>query len=441
MSERYVVLALGRARSPWLRDLARWATSGSLPVELVQAVSAEEAATRLRSGRPFSLLLVDDGVLGLDRELVAQAGDQRCPVAVIATGEAARRWVELGATATLPPGFDAAALRQVLGQVAEPVRDPVGRTSAAPPAAATGGFRGRLVAVTGAGGTGVSTVAAAVAQGLAASPAARGMVCLADLACPGEQAMLHGAPDVVPGLPELLDAHRLGAPARDAVRELAWHVDERGYDLLLGLRRRRDWTLLRSRTVAVALDSLRRSYRSLVVDVGPELDGEAETGSIDVEERNALARATLPTADLVVVVGGPGVKGLHTLVGLLRDLLEHGVPADRVLPVVNRASRRPTQRAEAARAFGDLVRAIGAPGLTALPAPLPLAERRALEVAVRDAAPLPRPWVRPLASAVDALLAARADAGEAPAPSAAPIPVAPGSLGTGAAEGWEAGTA
>ena len=94
----------------------------------------------------------------------------------------------------------------------------------------------------GTGGTGRSTVAAAVAQGLASDPRNLDLVCLADLALHAEQAMLHGAADVVPGLLELVEAHRSGAPSIDEVRSLTWHVAERDYHLLLGLRRHRDWT-------------------------------------------------------------------------------------------------------------------------------------------------------------------------------------------------------
>ena len=41
-AERYVLLGLGTARSPWFTEVARWATVGSLPADFVKCISAEE---------------------------------------------------------------------------------------------------------------------------------------------------------------------------------------------------------------------------------------------------------------------------------------------------------------------------------------------------------------------------------------------------------------
>ena len=69
-------------------------------------------------------------------------------------------------------------------------------------------WRGRSVAVTGSGGIGRSTLAMALAAGLAADPRDAGLVVLTDLALHAEQALLHDAGDVVPGVVELVDAYR-----------------------------------------------------------------------------------------------------------------------------------------------------------------------------------------------------------------------------------------
>src|SRR4029453_8698916 len=172
-----------------------------------------------------------------------------------------------------------------------------------------GAWRGRLVAVTGAGGVGRSTLAMALAAGLAADPRDRGLVALADLALHGHQALLHDAGDVVPGLLELVEAHRASALPPPQVRALCFGVPERGYDVLLGLRRHRDWTALRPRAVDAALDALRGAYRSVVADVDADVEGEDQCGSVEVEDRNVLARHTLRDADLVPVVGLPGIGG------------------------------------------------------------------------------------------------------------------------------------
>src|SRR5205085_729703 len=81
------------------------------------------------------------------------------------------------------------------------------------PAAAPGPWRGRLIAVTGPGGTGASVAAIALAQGLGSDVRYGGLVLLADLALNADQAMLHDARDVVPGVQELVEAHRNGEPA------------------------------------------------------------------------------------------------------------------------------------------------------------------------------------------------------------------------------------
>ncbi len=70
---------------------------------------------------------------------------------------------------------------------------------------------------------------------------------LADLALDADQGLLHHAPDVVPGLPELVEAHRASTLPAGAVQSMVFDVEERGYHLLLGMRRRRGWSALRSR--------------------------------------------------------------------------------------------------------------------------------------------------------------------------------------------------
>ena len=141
---------------------------------------------------------------------------------------------------------------------------------------------------------------------------------------------------------------------------------------------------------------------SVVADVDADLEGEQATGSLDVEERNAIARTTLLAADLVVVVGLPGMKGLHSLLRTTRDLLAHGVPGQRLLPLVNRAPKSPRARGEIATAFGELLG--GAGRGHGVPSPTYLADRRRLEEVVRDRARLPDAWLGQLAGTVQALL-------------------------------------
>jgi Mrp family chromosome partitioning ATPase len=340
-----------------------------------------------------------------------------------------RPWRELGASAVLTSTFERDELLQVLEQVAMPISRTVG--PAPPPSAdrPPRGFLGRLVAITGAPGAGRSTVTAALAQGLASDPRHRDMVCLADLALDAEQAMLHGSPDVVPGVLELVDGHRSGLPSIDDVRGMTWSVPARGYHLLLGLRRHRDWTAVRPRAFAAALDGLRRSFRIVVADVDADVEGEQATGSLDVEERNAIARTTLSAADLVVIVGQPGLKGMHSLLRATRGVLAHGVPGGRVLPLINRAPKGPRARAELTSTFGALLAGDG----DDVPSPLPVPERRHLDQVHRDGARFPESWLAPVVTSVQSLLdrVASPEVDEVPTDLE---PVRPGALGRWVAE-------
>ena len=339
--ERYVALGLAHARSAWFSELARWSTSAVIPVEFVKCVTLEEVRARLASGRAFSALLVDGGLPGVDRDLIDEARSSGCAVIVIDDDRVRRDWLALGASAILPPELNRSGLLDVL----EAHSVAIGRGDVLPPidsgTVASGSWRGRLIAVTGAGGTGASTAAIALAQGLGNDVRYGGLVLLADFALDADQAMLHDAGDVVPGVQELVEAHRNGEPATGEIRSLAFSAPDRNYQLLLGLRRHRDWVAVRPRAFDAALDGVRRAYKAVVADIDPDVEGEKQCGSTDVEERNLFARTISAVADVVVVVGLPGAKGMHRLVRLVDALVEHHVEPDRILPVINRAPRNP----------------------------------------------------------------------------------------------------
>jgi MinD-like ATPase involved in chromosome partitioning or flagellar assembly len=438
-ADRYVLLGLAGVRAAWFGDVARWATSAALPIDFVKVVSLEEARARLRSGRPFSALLVDAGLSALDRDLVDLAAGHGCAVIAADDGRAARSWRELGVHAVLPPGFGPELLHDALRGVARPVvrGDDLVAPTERTPEAGPGTWRGRLVAVTGSGGVGRSTLAAALASGLAADPRDRGLVLLADLALHAHQALLHDVGDVVPGVTELVEAHRAAELPPDEVRALCFSLADRGYDLLLGLRRHRDWTALRPRACASAIDSLARTYRHVVADVDADVEGNDQCGSTDVEDRNTLARLTLGRADLVLVVGLPGVAGMHAQLRVIRDLLELGVEPGRLVPVVNRAPRSPRQRAELGGALTSLLAATS-PQVVPASTPVFVPERRRLVEVARDAVAPPAPLSRPLVGAVRGLLE-RARHAQPPRPAAPePVLVAPGSLGSWADDEPEA---
>src|SRR5690606_17358199 len=119
-ADRYVLLGLAGVRTRWFGDVARWATSAALPVEFVKVVTVEEARARLRSGRPFSAVLVDAGMAALDRDLVELAAGLGAAVVAVDDGRAARSWADLGVHAVLPAGFGPGELRDALRAVARP---------------------------------------------------------------------------------------------------------------------------------------------------------------------------------------------------------------------------------------------------------------------------------------------------------------------------------
>jgi hypothetical protein len=162
-----------------------------------------------------------------------------------------------------------------------------------------------------------------------------------------------------------------------------------------------------------------------VADVDADIEGEDETGSLDIADRNHIARSTLQEADLVLVVGAASLKGMHSLARTLHELRSGGIASDRLVPVVNRIGRSPRQRAEFARALAELDGLVDCP----LGAPLFLPDRRHLDDGLLHAAPLPHALVQPVTRAVLSLLDRTI---RTPSVTALPEPVAvvPGSLGT-----------
>ena len=432
-TSRFRVLGLAHARSAWFRELSRWSTNAALPVEFVKCVAIEELRARLASGQAFSAVIVDGGLAGVDRDLVDLAREAGAAVFVVDDGRRRVDWTALGADLVLPESFDRAMVLSALVTRAPAIEAPdlePGYRLAPPPAA----WRGRLVAVTGPGGGGSSTVAMALAQGFGASSRHLGLVALADLALHADLALLHDAGDVVPGLQELVEAHRTATPSVEQVRAHTFAVDGRGYDLVLGLRRHRDWPVLRPRAVQAAVDSLLRTYRLVVADVDGDLEGDDEVGSVDIEERNVLSRTAAARADLVLVVAPPTLSGMRRLVLQLDELHRFGVTGDRLLTVVTRAPRRARARAEIADAIGALVVGLDTTLAGGLASPVFLPDRRGLDELHRAARPLPHSLVSPITAVVEALLD-RAPVVPAGLDALEPTPVAVGSLGSWSDEG------
>ncbi|MFN8039118.1 MAG: hypothetical protein U0Q07_07900 [Acidimicrobiales bacterium] len=421
-ADRYVVVGLARPRAPWFAEVSRWSTGAALPLDFRKCLSVSELRAHLAGPEPLSALLVDAATGAVDRDLVAEANDAGAAVLVVDERDGGR-WAALGAQAVLPSTFDPPTLLDVLVEHAEPIR----RVDAPTPVRATDAdaprWRGRLVTVLGPGGTGTSLTAMAIAQGLAVDPRHQGRVALADLALDADQGLLHDVGDVVPGLQELVEAHRGPAPGPDDVRALCFGT--RSYAVLLGLRRHRDWTVLRPRAVEAAIDGLRQAFTAVVADCDGDLEGEGECGSLDVEDRNVLARSAVRAADVVVVTARPSASSIHRLVRLLGDVRRLGVDPARILPCVVAAPRSGRTRAELAAAVHELERPDGADPVNPV---LFLPERRRLDQLVIDGRPLPAGLADTAASGVQAVVQ-QVVRRAAPATAIAPVPIAPGSLG------------
>jgi hypothetical protein len=381
---RHRVATLGRPGPAWPRAVARWGSSATLPLDATTCVSAEELRSLVRSA-PVTLAIVEAGLPGVDRVLAADVRQAGVALAVVdgpALGGAVDR---LEPDAVLPVDFDPDALAAVLQAHTRTQRREEPTAHGSPDATAA-----RLVAVTGTAGAGASTVA----QALATSLADGSSTLLADLALDADQQLRHGVTPGHDGVFELAEALRHAPP--EAVEPKTARIG--GYDLLCGLRRRQEWVALSETVTEQLLGVLRRDRDHVVADVSPELDGQAETGSIDIEERNGLARMVIDRAAVVVVVGHWSTTGVPRLVRLLGEIERHGVPRERLRPVLNRGPRTAAGRTAAIHAISGLLDDLGT---GPWPRPVALPHERRVEGCLREARPLPARLVARAAAALD----------------------------------------
>ncbi len=394
MSARFVVVALARPRVAWLDRVVQLANSGAVSAEVRKCVGVADLLSQIGPGRPVSAAMLDASVHGVDRDLIQRLRAEGVLVVVVADPQVPHDWAALGADAAVRPDFSAHELLDTLLRSARPV--PRAEFALLPgPGAGQGPapWDGALVAVIGAGGTGVSTVAIAAAQGLGFGNR-RSSTALVDLKLCAEQAMLHDADPANPGLLELVDLCRLESPEATVVRGLLTGVPNRAYDLLPGLRRRRLWTQLRPTSSLEALNALRRSYDAVVADLDADLEGEHESGSMDVEDRHQLSRIALEHATVVLAVGHSSMKGAHSLTRIIRDTVDFGVDPTRIQPVFNHAAPGARSRAGYSAALAQLCDGVG---LTTSPLFVPT---RDIDDRLRALTPFPGAIVDPIAGAL-----------------------------------------
>jgi hypothetical protein len=172
----------------------------------------------------------------------------------------------------------------------------------------------------------------AVAAGLARRGSG---IVLADLALRGGQAILHQVEATEPGLEALVHAHQIGRPTPEEVHRHTLPLAGSAYHLLIGLRRPSLWTAIRPFAFDATLRSLRALFSVVVADVTGDVEGEAATGSVDVGERNHMARRSTATADVVVVVGADGPPAQRALDATIEAVQEHRGQATGIVRVRN----------------------------------------------------------------------------------------------------------
>ncbi len=395
-TQRYVTLGIARPRSAWFASVAAWSNGAVVPIEFLKCVSAAEVLARAQSARSISSALLDESAAGVDRDLIDQLTSAGIATCIVTSHGTTRDWHALGASEVLVWPFSAATLTDTLERTATPI--PTHSLAAVeqlhPDLEAHIDFEGSLVAVCGSHGAGASTLAMALAQGVAQQLGSAGSVALVDLRLPGDLAMYHDQPDAPSAVMSLVEAHRGASLGTAATESLLMPIPERGYDVLWGARRSREWTALRPRAVQASMASLTRAYRYVIADCDHELDGEPETGSVDLEERNCLTRTAIHECDLCVVVTRTDMKSVYDCVRIVRELVEHNVGLDSILVVFNSAPRSPAHKAGLTATLRALLG-------DACPVTSPIfVARKDLEGIHRRVAPLPSSVVNPICSAV-----------------------------------------
>jgi Flp pilus assembly CpaE family ATPase len=394
-SRRYVLLVLDDRVRSISGLVSRAVAERGLVAEIVVCEGTDEAVARLRAGRRYSAVVAGGPDARID-DVRPAARRAATPVIVVGPSAPAAAWLDFAIrTETI-------AVRRA-DELAALCLEPSGSGRATAPSG------GRLVAVCGAGGTGTSVIAAAVAAGLADQATGR-RVLLADFALRSDQALLHRLPGTPTGLLDLIALFRYRRPAPRQVRSVA--VDVGNYRLLPGLGRPTRWTAVPPGAFDAALPGLRAAFEIVVADVTGEFEGEHEVGSIDAEERNHMARRTVLAADVVVVVGGSGTAATRRLGLLIANVSDLGVDPSRIQPVVNRITDPGRPQWSPPPGPSDLATAIGLPELSGV-----------------DTVPLPMDLAGTMGPAVAARLRRK------PAPSWPPVlipmltPVLPGSIG------------
>ena len=337
-SPHYVLLGLASGEPAWLEVVARLVGRRSADDEFIRCTGPVDLATRLGTGRPFSAVLVDHRTVGLDRELVRRASAAGCPVIVVGGTDDPGRLVSLGAAAHMEEPPSVLDLDAMLTGHATPIGRiddlRLGLRAEDGPA----GWTGRMVAVTGPGGTGASTVALLLAAALADDPRMYSSVLLIDACLEADQAHMHGITDPRVDLQAVARAHRNGDPVDSELRALTLLPAGHRHRLLPGIRQRRDWPTIGGPSLEAALGNLRDHHLATIVDVDPYVDLAPTHQPVGPTTPGEPARIVFGMADLVLVVDRAGSDSSRTLARVRANLTDSGLPADRLMELPLAAS-------------------------------------------------------------------------------------------------------
>lgn len=288
-----------------------------------------------RDGR-LRAALIEAGAGGIDPHLIGFLRG-RCTVVVVDGRPTRPAWEAIGATVLLETPPDEASLQAALDRADRGSPRP-GPTGGAPAA------EGAIIAVIAASGGGGATTATALARALAATRSDLagsgdgGGIVLADLTLDAPHRALHGLDPDRTGLPELVESSRFGAPSAVPVAG-ALHSLGPGLALLPGLRHHHDWVSVGEAAASSVLRALRAHAEVVVAHVDRDLEGESDTGSYDIEDRNVLARTAVRAADLLVLAGRGDSAGQHGLLAALAALEAFRFAPERTLAVETTTAR------------------------------------------------------------------------------------------------------
>ena len=307
---------------------------------------------QLRAGRgELAAAVVDPSVVGVDPSLVRAVLDH-CPVVLVGPAGWAGEGASAPRIARLP--LDPADLLATVARATSAARR---NEDAAPRPVRTRAPAPVLAVVEAAGPAGPALVGA-VARALAATRGQPGDVLLADWTLDAPHRACHQIPADAPGLMDLVRVSRFGPPPGSAVEPLTYLTDG-GYRLLPGLACHHDWVSLGEAASRSVLDAVRSVAELVVVHVDRDLEGEAETGSLDIEDRNVLARTAVTEAALVAVTAPAAPAASHEVAAALHALERFRVPPGRVITVRPAAAAWARVRARAGSPTGTVTLRVG----------------------------------------------------------------------------------